>query len=1219
MQMLYYASEIAAAGGGAGAIEALAWDVSQVYWGGTLPGYTIKMGHTNATQIPNAFIEGLQVVKSSFDYQPALGFNDIVFDEPFEWDGTSNIIVEICFGVGTYSSGAAHGSCWTYSSPNSVLHRQQDDENACGETTTSSTLGSKARVRFMMPVNTCLPASGLSVSNITAYGADFSWNASTSDPQDGYNWEVVDGSNNVVVSGNSSETSVTVSGLTPLSSYSFKVYANCEDGVDESSPISIPFSTIASCLPPSNINITSITTTSVELSWNASTSNPENGYVWQVRLGETVVETGISEGLNASVEGLTPNTTYTFYVRAQCDDVDTSVWAPSYSFFTGYCIPTASNTSDYISNFATTLALQNVTNPTTGTYGYTDHSSLVIQHYAGGSFNFSTTYVSGNNGVRIWVDWNNNLEFEESEIVYQHYSNEATKAGAISIPAGTPNGSYRLRIRSQWGSTTVYPPACGNINWGEAEDYTLEVVDAPPCTPPNNLAISGLTTTSATISWTSSSEPENGFAWTLTDGDDNEIANGTTDDTVVTIEDLDLEVPYTFSVLSLCSDETESSSVSLQFILEYCTVGSTSNLGSFGDHISSVTLTGTETVVNPSTYNSVGYQNFSNISVTQYAGLSVSFTITAGSADYPHTKHIWVDWNNDLVFSANELVYMNISENITPTTSGSFTIDSNQAPGSYRMRIRSKDGGNENLSPCGNESWSETEDYTLIVLPAPPCMPPTLSIVSVSSESVTFTWTAPNGTPLEYQWYITDENDETVASGTSTEVETVTATGLSASSDYTIHISSLCEDEEVSPTSIASFSTPCPKITEFPYVESFEEDSQWVGCWIVDNNPDAMWGLGIGSLYGDVPGPHSGEYNALLYGGGYDYAALYTPILDLTSLMASGAELNFAYANPYFDDYDELEVWYKSSEDGDWNMIASFGTPTAEDWTEITLTLPDISADYQIAFVGYSTFAETLVLDDVIIRAIEPSCAAVTDVEVVSTTTDSAIITWTASETTPANGYNWTVYNADNEEVASGNAEENVATVTGLAANTTYTIVVITACDDVTFSDPSEAVEFTTEHILGCTDETACNYNPDATEDDGSCSYEPTTWYLDADGDGYGDASEAQEACQQPEGYVANNTDCDDSDATVWQSATLYIDADGDGYDAGSETVCYGDNIPEGYAAETLGTDCNDTDAAAYQSAELYIDADGDGYDAGSETVCYGDEIPEGYAAETLG
>jgi len=91
-----------------------------------------------------------------------------------------------------------------------------------------------------------------------------------------------------------------------------------------------------------------------------------------------------------------------------------------------------------------------------------------------------------------------------------------------------------------------------------------------------------------------------------------------------------------------------------------------------------------------------------------------------------------------------------------------------------------------------------------------------------------------------------------------------------------------------------------------------------------------------------------------------------------------------------------------------------------------------------------------------------------------------------------------------------------------------------------------------------------------------------TTYYADTDDDGYGDATATVTTCLGlPEGYVTNNTDCDDTNGSIYRSAFLYVDNDNDGYNDGlppTET-CYGATVPSGLILENNGTDCNDFDA----------------------------------------
>ena len=138
-QILYTASELLAAGILPGKISSLAWNITTIAGTTTYPNFSIKMKCTavNDLGVGTAFDgTGLTQVYFAPSINITAGWNTYSFPVAYEWDGVSNILIDVCSDLtANYTNNSS--SPYTATTFNSVRWFNSDSQPACGNTTSS--------------------------------------------------------------------------------------------------------------------------------------------------------------------------------------------------------------------------------------------------------------------------------------------------------------------------------------------------------------------------------------------------------------------------------------------------------------------------------------------------------------------------------------------------------------------------------------------------------------------------------------------------------------------------------------------------------------------------------------------------------------------------------------------------------------------------------------------------------------------------------------------------------------------------------------------------------------------------------------------------------------------------------------------------------------------------------------------------------------------------
>jgi chitodextrinase len=415
--------------------------------------------------------------------------------------------------------------------------------------------------------------------------------------------------------------------------------------------------------PPTapTLNASGTTQTTTILSWTGSTDNiAVTGY--NIYQGATLIGSTVSSPY--TVTGLTAGTAYTFTVRAK--DADGNLSAPS----------NAVN--------ITTLA-PDTTPPTAPTLTFSGTTSTsTILSWSGATDNISVTGYNIYQGV--------------TQI------GTTTSATTFTVTGLTPSTTYTFTVKAK--------DAAGNLS---PNSNTISVTtQAPDTTSPSTptLTASGTNSTSTILSWSGATDNVLVTGYDVYRG---ATLIASTALTTFTATGLTPSTTYSFTVRAKDAANnisTPSNTVTIttaQFT--YCASQGNSVVDELIGNVQIGTINNTST-------GGTGYTDFTSISTNLSLGTSNTITITptwTGTV-YPEGYAVFIDYNQNGVFTdAGETVW-SIAASTTSPVAGTFTIPTTATLGSTRMRVSLKYNGIP--TACEIFSFGQVEDYTVVLTTA---------------------------------------------------------------------------------------------------------------------------------------------------------------------------------------------------------------------------------------------------------------------------------------------------------------------------------------------------------------------------------------------------------------------------------------------------------------------------------------------------------------------
>jgi PKD repeat protein/uncharacterized protein YegP (UPF0339 family) len=312
-----------------------------------------------------------------------------------------------------------------------------------------------------------------------------------------------------------------------------------------------------------------------------------------------------------------------------------------------YCSATVGYDYAYIKQ----VKLGSIDNQTSGypTNGYGDYTHIFTELAMAQNYEVTVvpTYTNSDYiGISVWIDWNQDGDFDDADEVVMAKKGRYTEAKAsFQVPAHAIKGiATRMRIRLNYQVTSPLP--CGNDTYfGEVEDYSIVVSD-------NVQSIGSAPVANFSLGLNYINEGESIYFQNTSTGSVLSTQWEFVGGTPATSNEQSPVVKYTtkgiYPVILTVTNEYGSDRT-LTYINvnkgggvggEYCATANTRN----DVYIDQVTF---GDIANSSDYSANGYGDFTNVATSVEVGQTYPLTVRA-TKNWPYNQvRVWIDWNQD--------------------------------------------------------------------------------------------------------------------------------------------------------------------------------------------------------------------------------------------------------------------------------------------------------------------------------------------------------------------------------------------------------------------------------------------------------------------------------------------------------------------------------------------------------------------------------------------